>query len=312
MFSSRIKHGHAISSLCLGTVQLGMPYGAANATGMPDEAQAVQLLRCAAQHGVTLLDTARAYGLSEQRIGAALPAGMTVITKCDPLYACGDHTPVRDIAAAVENSVQASCAALNLEVLPYVLLHRPEHLALAGGVVWRTLLAHAQVWRVGVSVASPQEALAAIAMPDISAMQLPFHILDGRWGEVARALKARPDMLVLARSSLLQGVLTLPPARWPVLAQGQAEALCGQLDAWAKAFGREGRVDLCLSYVRAQGWIDSIVLGMETVAQLEANVALFSRPPLDADACARIERERPALEDVFLNPANWPQKKETA
>ena len=305
---SQQKHGHVISRLCLGTVQLGMDYGAANRSGMPDAAAAQALLAQAAAQGITLFDTARAYGVSEQRLGAAREflAGATLITKCDPL-AGFDEATLAQVDEAVAQSVAASCAAMGVDMLPYVLLHRAEHFQQWDGAVWKALAAHPRVRRVGVSVATPQEALAAIANPHMEAIQLPFHILDGRWGVVIAALKQRPDMLVMARSSLLQGVLTLPAAQWP-LPLGQAEMLCGLLDGWVREFGREGRVDLCLAYVRAQGWIDSVVLGMETETQLAANIALFERPTLDAAACAAIEAARPLLDETFLNPALWPKK----
>lgn len=309
---TRSKHGHAISPLCLGTVQLGLPYGAANRHGMPDDAQAAALLRAAADGGVTLLDTARAYGLAEARIGAARLREVIVVTKCDPLDGYSEETPARDIAAATRASVHKSCEALRQDVLPYVLLHRAAHMTLAGGIVWRTLMDMPQVQRIGVSVSTPQEALAALAMPEMSAVQLPLHLLDDRWGDVARAAGQRPDVLVLARSSLLQGMLTLPPEAWPVLPPLQSHALCGLLDGWVREFGRKSRADLCVAYVRAQGWVDSVVLGMETLAQLGDNLALFALPPLTQAQCAAIEKIRPSLGEAFLNPALWPKGKETA
>ena len=57
--------------MALGTVQLGIEYGAANKTGMPTEEEAIAMIRTAAERGVMSLDTARAYGLSEHRIGKA-------------------------------------------------------------------------------------------------------------------------------------------------------------------------------------------------------------------------------------------------
>ena len=55
--------------LALGTVQLGIPYGIANQTGMPDDTTALEILRAAHEHGYTWLDTAAGYGQSEAVIG---------------------------------------------------------------------------------------------------------------------------------------------------------------------------------------------------------------------------------------------------
>lgn len=46
-----------MAALALGTVQLGLPYGAANATGMPTEDEAVAMVTAAVAGGVTSLDT---------------------------------------------------------------------------------------------------------------------------------------------------------------------------------------------------------------------------------------------------------------
>ena len=74
--------------LCLGTVQLGMAYGVANRDGMPGEAQARQLISEALEGGITLFDTAQAYGEAEARLGAMAEAigahGGQVITKLSP------------------------------------------------------------------------------------------------------------------------------------------------------------------------------------------------------------------------------------
>ena len=53
----------------LGTAQLGLAYGRTNAVGNLSDEAALDLLEAAYASGVREIDTARAYGLSEQRIG---------------------------------------------------------------------------------------------------------------------------------------------------------------------------------------------------------------------------------------------------
>ena len=60
------------AELVLGSVQLGLDYGAANRTGKPSHEAALRLVRRAAESGVKTFDTARAYGDSEERLGEAL------------------------------------------------------------------------------------------------------------------------------------------------------------------------------------------------------------------------------------------------
>jgi aryl-alcohol dehydrogenase-like predicted oxidoreductase len=57
-----------MAELALGTVQLGLPYGAANSTGMPTEEEAVAIVREAVAGGVRELDTAHGYVKSATRM----------------------------------------------------------------------------------------------------------------------------------------------------------------------------------------------------------------------------------------------------
>ena len=80
-----------ISKLILGTVQFGLNYGIANSEGKPDLNKVRAILRCAADHGIRILDTAAAYGDSETVIGtvfaedSALKNHFQVVSKIPPL-----------------------------------------------------------------------------------------------------------------------------------------------------------------------------------------------------------------------------------
>ena len=63
--------GIEVSALGLGTVKLGRNEGVKYPSGfeLPDDASVSRLLQLAADAGINLLDTAPAYGSSEERIG---------------------------------------------------------------------------------------------------------------------------------------------------------------------------------------------------------------------------------------------------
>ena len=67
-----IINGKALPAMSIGTVQLGMNYGIANEGGQPSQEKSFAMLRTAFENGVASLDTARAYGNSEEVIGAFL------------------------------------------------------------------------------------------------------------------------------------------------------------------------------------------------------------------------------------------------
>ena len=61
-----------LDRICLGTAQFGLDYGIANARGKVSFDEVGQILRCALENGIVTLDTAGAYGDSEQMVGAFL------------------------------------------------------------------------------------------------------------------------------------------------------------------------------------------------------------------------------------------------
>ena len=299
------------AELVLGTAQLGLVYGAANRIGQPSTRDAELILHSAVSAGVRWIDTAAAYGSAEQRIGAALPGskGVRIATKLAPLDDFNETSDAGDIRRAVNDSVRRSCARLGTDRLEVLLLHRAHHLTMRSGTVWSAVKAlrdEGVVYDLGVSVYSPQEALAALADRDVRHVQLPFNALDWRWRDsgVFEALAKRPGVTVHARSALLQGLLANgSDARWP---EGIDPAeLTTRLHRLTRELDRDSPADLCLAYVRAQTWIDGVVVGMESLRQLALNIALFKRPPLTSDEIAAVDASLPRASERLLNPALW-------
>ncbi len=112
--------------LVLGTAQLGMSYGIANRRGAPGDEEALGLIARARALAIAQFDTARAYGESERRLGAALAtdADARIVTKLAPLDELGPDSQRLEIERAVGASLTASRAALGRERLDTVLLHR--------------------------------------------------------------------------------------------------------------------------------------------------------------------------------------------
>jgi spore coat polysaccharide biosynthesis protein SpsF len=302
------------AELVLGGVQLGLSYGAANKTGKPSHAAALRLVTRAIDEGVSQFDTARAYGDSEARLGEAFQAMKRVraITKLSPLSEISCDAPREAVRSAVDESIEDSLSALRRDKLDCLLLHRAEHMTSHGGAIWERLVEHLEygtILSLGVSVQSPDEACAALACKDVRHIQLPFNIFDWRWktGGVVDRLAARADITVHARSAFMQGILASDdPTVWPTVDGVDPAALIALLGQLASDLGRESVADLCLAYVRAQSWIDGVVVGLETEDQLDVNLRLFVRRPLTAGQCALIDAVTPRLPEDFLNPARWP------
>ena len=297
----------------LGSVQLGLSYGAANRSGKPPRETALRLVRRAANAGVAEFDTARAYGDAEERLGAALAGRRSIrtVTKLAPLSDLAPDASRETVRAAVDESIAQSCNALRVKSLDCLLLHRASHMTAYDGAIWKRLHEHlgeGRVGALGVSVQSPAEVHEALAQPRVTHIQLPFNLLDWRWREAGAiaALVARPDVTVHARSVFLQGLLAAnDPAIWPPIPGVDAPALVAWLEESARAFRRDGVADLALSFARGQDWIDGVVVGQETEAQLDENLRLCTLPPLSAADCDALEASAPRLPQALLDPAKW-------
>ncbi|MBI3553504.1 MAG: aldo/keto reductase [Elusimicrobia bacterium] len=310
----RVRGGEAHSELTLGTAQLGMEYGIVNALGKPSFKEARAMVRSAVAHGAGSFDTAREYQEAEKTLGKIIkeefPGRCTVVTKLGLLKSLPFNAAAPTVADAVDASVLASCLNLARKPLDYLLLHDWSHRGAFGGVVWKRLLElkrEGAIARLGASVYEPGEALEALNDPDVALIQIPFNILDRRWKDSGFTEKAkkRSAVVIHARSVLLQGLLAAPPKAWSATGVKDAGAWAKKVGALAKALERKSVLDLCIAYVRAQPWLTSLVLGMESEKQLEENMRLFLEPALTAAECGRCERELSGAPEKLLNPGLW-------
>jgi len=121
--------GLSVSPLGLGTVKLGRNTGVKYpaAFKIPDDKQALTLLEQAWDLGINLLDTAPAYGNSEQRLGELFPKvnkDWVIATKVgetfnpDTAGSAYNFTP-----EFIQHSVETSLKNLKRDVLDIVLIH---------------------------------------------------------------------------------------------------------------------------------------------------------------------------------------------
>jgi len=306
--------------LVLGTAQLGGSYGPAQADVTGTDAT-VGLLRAATSLGLTHIDTARAYGFSETRLGAAFrhltPSPLNLVTKVAPLaevmaseqFAALD--PAAAATAAVEASVARSIAELGTHQRLTLLLHRSGDAQLAGGAAWQRLrgyLHDGTAHRIGVTVQHPGDLWTALELPDLGYLQVPCNILDHRWRDlrISGALMARPDLVITARSVFLQGLLAAGRAvRWPKLHDDDRDQIVQLLDKMAEELGRTGRDDLCLAYLLSMPWLTSVVVGAETGDQLRQHASLAVRDPLTLTERDWVTSHLPKVPEELLDPLRW-------
>jgi aryl-alcohol dehydrogenase-like predicted oxidoreductase len=261
-----------------------------------DEAGAI--LRHAWAHGVDTLDTAPAYGESEQRLGEIGVGNWRVISKL----------PVRmprssdGVAGFVDESVHLSLERLKIARLGGLLLHRSEQLLGQFPDVLLTALqamkSQGLVEKIGVSIYGPDEldAVWPHFQPDL--VQAPFNVFDRRLltsGWLARLHEAGTEVHV--RSIFLQGLLLMEPERLPAMFT-RWQSLWQRWSQWLRTESLTP-LEACVGFASSSPEVGRIVVGVDNLKQLdEILVALKARgihPPAEL-----------ACEDQDLvDPSRW-------
>ncbi len=285
------------SRLALGTVQFGLPYGIANRTGQVSLREAAAILTCARAGGVETLDTAIAYGESEQRLGEIGVGGWQVISKLPPVP---ESNP--DVSRWVRTAVDDSLRRLRTTGLSTLLLHDSSQLRAAHGeTLFAALVAlkdAGKVQKIGVSIYDPEELSDLSPQFRIDVVQAPFNLLDRRLatsGWMARLKDAGIE--IHTRSAFLQGLLLLSAADRPV-GFDRWRRLWDQVDGWF-AEQTSTRSQACLGHVLSQTEIDRVVVGVDTAKQLQE--ILMSLDRMVTAAPDRLTSDDPDL----INPSRW-------
>jgi len=301
--------GLKVSEISLGTAEIGLDYGFKGTAdyGKPDAKASIRLLHSALDHGINLIDTARAYGNSEEVIGQAFE-GMT-----SPPYIASKVFLSKDAAQKtfsalheeIFTSIEASLRALRLETLDLLLIHntalehlrRTEILACLGEAQQQ-----GKVRFLGASCYGEEAPLAVLKESSFRALQVPFNVLDQTMNHQVFPEAAAQQVGIFVRSAYLRGVLTsqvhsIPERLAPL--RSRALQVLAVLDHEVSSLA-EAALRFCLSL----STVSSVVIGVKSVAELEGNLADASRGVLPEELMPPLQ----ALsfgDDPIVDPRNW-------
>lgn len=288
-----------MNRLALGTAQFGLPYGIANQDGQVTRSVAKAMLHLAAANSIDTLDTAIAYGDSETCLGEVGTQSFKLVTKLPTV-----QDSCADVNGWVKEQVAASLSRLGVNAVYGLLLHRPEQLlGIDGKILYQTLQGlkeDGQVQKVGVSIYAPSELEVLIPLYRFDLIQAPFNLVDRRLHATGWLQRLKDDGVEIhTRSAFLQGLLLMPQSTIPA-------KFAAWSDLWRKwhdwlAHHTVSAVQTCLAFPLSFPEIDRVVVGADSVSQLEqiisatTSVAPVDLPDLHCD------------EENLINPARWPQ-----
>ena len=279
-------------------MQFGLAYGINNSQGKPTTEAAFAILDRAHAAGIELLDSAEGYGDALAVIGqyhAARAHRFAVISK----FKINAETNL-------EQAVRQTITTLQIDALWGYMYHNfDDYLAQPNTLTDLVRLKQqGLIARIGASVYGNEQLEIAIENPHIDFIQLPYNLLDNKAqrGELLARAKVKGKIIHI-RSVYLQGLFfkntdeispdsKLYSLKLPIAA----------LQDLAKAADKPLQ-QIALQYALQNNNIDGVLTGVDTLEQLNQNIALAENtlPTSFFDTIDTIRVENIAL----LNPANW-------
>ena len=295
-----------IGRLVLGTMTFG---------DQLDEAGSAAVIHRARELGMTMLDTANGYcdGRSEEIVGrvvAPFRDEVQIATKVGAATAERPAGSPRIDAASIERELEGSLLRLGTDHVDLYYLHMPDHVTpieesltamdrlVRAGKVRHVAMSNHAAWAMAEAVhVARAEGLAA----PVAAQPL-YNLLARRIEDEYAACTARYGIADLVYNPLAGGLLTgkhrdtAPPddgtrftrdvyrERYWNAAQHAAVARLGEV---ADAAGIS-LIALALRWLLMRSEVTGVIVGVSSLAQLDANVAAADGPLLDAatlDAC---------------------------
>jgi aryl-alcohol dehydrogenase-like predicted oxidoreductase len=202
------RTGRDVGVVGLGCWQLGGGWGEVG-----DE-QAMSILRTAVDAGVTFLDTADAYGegRSERFIGRLLAerpdAGLVVATKMGRL---AEQVPENFTLDAFRAWNDQSRTNLGVDTLDLVQLHCPPAETIEADATYDaldTLVDEGRIAAYGLSVETVDQALSAIARPNVASIQIILNVFRRKPLERVLPAAAAAGVGIIVRVPLASGLLS--------------------------------------------------------------------------------------------------------
>ena len=202
--------GEKVSQFVLGAAQLGMNYGITNQTGQPNKKEAFAILDEAVKNGVTTIDTAQAYGNSEEIIGQWLHKNNNKEHRIHIISKWNANVDIKN-KEQLKSSAQTSAKTLGVPLWG-MMIHDEMHLNQLDVILSasKELKKEGVFKYLGASVYSIEAAKKAIMNTDIDFIQVPCNAWDHRMIDSGVfELAQKNNALCFVRSVFLQGLLLM-------------------------------------------------------------------------------------------------------
>lgn len=286
--------GDLIKKLAIGTVQFGLHYGISNSKGQTETVEVGRILDFARNAGVSCIDTARAYGVSEKVLGEHRLTGFDVVSKFKLSGGFG----------SLYEQLQASLENLNTNSLYGYLAHDGKDILSSKEDIWSQLQEFRKqgvVRKIGYSLYEPTELeqlLNAGFVPDL--IQIPMSLFDQRFVPYLGDIKRR-GIEVHTRSAFLQGLYFMEAMSLDPFFDGIKEPLQMLSDMIPNHSARAAALIWACAH---HDEVDKVVIGINDESQLMSNIEALSLMAPNPD----FSNLKQNVDPKILMPSHWPNK----
>ncbi len=288
-----------MSKLGLGTVQFGTDYGLNSVHGQVNPKEVKKILSYARSKNIDLLDTAIAYGKSEEILGRLINSEFKIVTKTRNFDSL---TLTNNEVSLLKKDFHNSLKKLNQKKIYGLLVHNADDLLKPGSKKIFNLLQELKktnkLKKVGVSVYDHLKLTSILNNFDIDIVQLPFNIFDRRMIDSGMlALLYKKGIEVHVRSVFLQGLLLMSGKSMP-----------SKFNRWSSLWklwhewlndNQISPVEASIRYVISFPEISKALVGVDTENQLKEIYKSSS------GSLPKIPDEMHTDDTDLLNPTNW-------
>jgi hypothetical protein len=287
-----------MSKIALGSVQFGIDYGI-NSGVKVESNEVINIINCARNNDIKLLDTAKLYGSSEQVLGDVNTQDFDIVTKTRGF---DQEVITEKVASFVINDLYQSLKLLKQKSLYGLLVHHGEDLLKPGGEMifnqLKILKEQGLVNKIGVSAYIDSQLIKIIDRFDIDIIQFPMNILDRRLIDNGLLHKIYSKGIEIhTRSIFLQGLLLMDHKKRP----NQFKRWSSLWKFWHEwlADNKLSALEATIRYMISIPEISRVLVGVDNKDQLQniINAIDGNLPPIP---------EELSINDTdLLNPANW-------
>ena len=299
------KSNYSISKFGLGTVQFGLDYGFTKRKSQED---ANSILQTAVENNVTLIDTAREYGDSEDKIGNFMKDYKNNFVVATKLRLIDDLSNLNyiNLKKDIYNSVEESLGKLQLNKIPILQLHQTVDEIYKNDDFWviiNQLKEDNLIDLFGVSVyeLSETQFIAQNYNECVDFFQIPYNIFDRRFDDIKKELDEYSIGLI-SRSTFLKGIIPCSIDDVPECLN-DIKPFKRELQNFANECGCS-TADLASVFVYYNDYINSTILGVNSPEELENNINSIER--FDENILKDIDFDNLRVTDDYLiDPRKW-------